>query len=411
VKILQVCHRYWPARGGAERYVQESSERLARDGHEVIVYTTDALDVDLFWRPAARRMSVESETHNGVQIRRFRVRHLPLHFPLTLGLGMLPSRQIDLRLHPPSPLVPDLFRADADAFDVVHTSSLPYNSILFAGYLLARRSGARLLTTPHVHIGEPGSPQASRIFMRPAQRWLLAQSDIVVTHTAREADYLVGRGLESARVRVVACGINPPELEGGDGARFRARHALHDEPLVVYVGTRAFDKGTLHLVQAMRGVWSAGVEARLVLAGTSLPHFRRFWRRQPVEVRRRTLLLDDISDDEKRELLAAAQVFAMPSRSETFGIVFLEAWLYGMPVIGANAGGIPDVIADGEDGVLVPFGDIGALTTQIRRLLDDPALCARLGSNGRRKTLTHCTWDGVYGQIRDVYRDHVPSPR
>jgi glycogen(starch) synthase len=404
VNILHVCHRYWPCVGGSERYIQEVSERLVGEGHSVTVYTTDAYDTELFWRPGFRRIATREEEHNGVRIRRFPVRHLPLHFLVTLGLGMLPVRQIDLRLHPPSPLVPDLMRADADGFDVVHTLSLPYNSILFAGYRLARRAGARLVTTPHVHTGEPGSNRVARIYMRPAQRWLLAQSDLVVARTPSEAAYLTAQGLPSERLRVVACGINPPELAGGDGQRFRVRHGLSAaEPIVFYLGMRAFDKGTQHLVDAMRQLWRGGTRATLVLAGASQPHFRRFWRRQPNEVRERTLVLDSISDADKHDLLAAGQVFAMPSRADTFGIVYLEAWAYGIPVIGADAGGIPDVIAHGEDGLIVPFGDVDALATSIGGLLDDPALRDRLGSHGKHKTLSRWTWDALFGDIRALY--------
>ncbi|MFN8515884.1 MAG: glycosyltransferase [Chloroflexia bacterium] len=59
-------------------------------------------------------------------------------------------------------------------------------------------------------------------------------------------------------------------------------------------------------------------------------------------------------------MLAAASIFALPSRTDSFGITFLEAWCNGVPVIGARAGSIPDVIDDGEDELLVPFGDVPA---------------------------------------------------
>jgi glycogen synthase len=404
VKVLHVCPRYWPCVGGSERYIQEVSERLVRAGHEVTVYTTDAYDLELFWRPNYCRIPCTDEEHNGVRIRRFPVRHLPFHLPLTLGLSLVPLRMVDLLFHHPSPLVPDLLRARADDFDVVHTSSLPYNSVVFAGYRLARRAGARLVTTPHVHIGEPGSNRASRIYLRPAQRWLLAQSDVLVLRTPREAAYLSACGLPPERLRVIPNGINPAELTGGDGARFRARHGLvADEPIVFYLGMRAHDKGTPHLIEAMRRLWRRGVHARLVLAGASQPRFRRFWRRQPREVRERTLILDSIAEADKRDLLAAGQVFAMPSRTDTFGIVYLEAWAYGVPVIGADAGGIPDVITHGEDGLIVPFGDVAALAASIGTLLAEPALRERLGARGREKTLSRWTWDAVFDDLSAVY--------
>jgi glycosyltransferase involved in cell wall biosynthesis len=411
VRILHVVQRYWPCGGGAERYFQELSERLVRDGHEVTVYTTDAYDLELFWRRGYRRVPVREEEHNGVRIRRFPVHHLPLHLPLTIGLSLfVPLRAVDLRYHHPSPLIPDMMRAPFEAFDVVHATSLPYNSVVYAGYRLALRGGARFITTPHLHLGEPGSRRMTGGYARRPQMWLIAQSDAVIAKTDIEADFLASRRVPRDRIHVIGNGINPGELDGGDGGRFRAAHRIApDEPIVFYVGMKAYNKGTHHLVEAMRLLWSRGVRARLVLAGASQPEFRRFWRSQPPQVLESTLLLDYVPDQEKNDLLDAGQVFAMPSRSDTFGIVYLEAWYYSKPVIGAIAGGVPDVIADGQDGFLVAFGDVLALAERIQRLLADPALRDRLGRAGREKVGAHWTWDRVYRDLERLYHRPVPA--
>jgi glycosyltransferase involved in cell wall biosynthesis len=409
MKILHVTQRYWPCGGGAERYMQEIGERLVRDGHDVTVYTTDAFDLELFWRPGFRRIEDLEEEHNGVLIRRFPVRHLPLPFPLTLGLNFVPGRTFDLTYHHPSPWVPDLLRAPAGDFDVVHTTALPYNSILYAGYLIARRSGARLICTPHLHFGEgSGSWRMLASYARPAQMWLVGQSDAVIARTAREARVLASRGVPADRISAIGGAFNPAELVGGDGGRFRTRYGLPgDEPIVFCVGMKAFNKGTQHTVKAMHRLWNRGRRAKLVLAGASQPDFRRFWSRQSSIVRERTLLLDYVSDEDKRDLFAAGDVLAMPSRSDTFGVVFLEAWYYAKPVVGALAGGIPDVIDTGSDGCVVAFGDVGALAERLAALLDDAELRRRLGEAGQRKVLQKWTWDTVYEQLRGQYE----SPR
>src|SRR6476646_7036733 len=78
MRLLHVIQRYYPYVGGSELYFQELSERLARAGHRVEVWTTDAWDLDYFWTSKARRIEAERETHNGVLIRRFKVKHPPL---------------------------------------------------------------------------------------------------------------------------------------------------------------------------------------------------------------------------------------------------------------------------------------------------------------------------------------------
>lgn len=408
MNILHVIQRYWPCGGGAERYFQELSERLVREGHTVTVFTTDALDLELFWRPNFRRVDRIEDEHNGVRIRRFPVRHLPVPFPLTLGFALVPGRKIDLTFHHPSPWVPELLdvpRRELQDFDVVHTTALPYNSILYAGYKIARQTGARLISTPHLHFGEAGSWRMMASYARPAQMWLMSQSHALIAKTPTEARILASRGVPREIIHVIGNGINPAELEGGDGRRFRAKYGIPlEQPIVFSIGMKAYNKGTHHLVSAMRRLWADGSDARLVLAGSSQPEFRRFWRTQPERVAERTLLLDYISEDDKRDLLAAGDVFAMPSRSDTFGIVFLEAWFYSKPVVGAQAGGIPDVITSGVDGEVVRFGDVAALARQLARLLADQPLRARLGAAGRRKVLSQWTWDAVYAELRDLYQ-------
>ena len=169
----------------------------------------------------------------------------------------------------------------------------------------------------------------------------------------------------------------------------------------------ARDKGTVQVVEAVRRLWQAGRPAELALAGAVLTPFRQYLDRLPVEDRRRIHLLGPVSDEDKRGLLAAADVLAMPSRTDSFGIVYLEAWLHGKPVIGARAWGVGDVIADGQDGLLVPFDDAPALADTLAYLLDHPAEGAAMGARGQRKVYERHTWEIKYGQIRALYESLV----
>ena len=110
---------------------------------------------------------------------------------------------------------------------------------------------------------------------------------------------------------------------------------------------------------------------------------------------------------DKRDLFAATTALAVPSRIDSFGIVYLEAWACGKPVIGARAGGVPDVIADGEDGLLVPYGDVPALAQAIARLSDDAALAAQMGARGRAKVERSYTWDKIFGIVESAYKELV----
>ena len=105
-------------------------------------------------------------------------------------------------------------------------------------------------------------------------------------------------------------------------------------------------------------------------------------------VRRANLLdLGYVSEEEKRDAFDACDLFVMPSRYDSFGIVYLEAWRCGKPVIGARVGAIPEVIEEGKDGLLVEFGDVDQLASAMLHLLNHPDLCREMGEAGRKKVI------------------------
>ena len=89
--------------------------------------------------------------------------------------------------------------------------------------------------------------------------------------------------------------------------------------------------------------------------------------------------------------------------------MLLEAWLHGKPVVGARAGGIPAVIQEGENGLLVPYGDPAALAEALGWLLDHPAEAGALGSRGREATQRCWTWDAVYRRLLPAYQGCGPA--
>jgi len=420
MRILHVIQRYWPGIGGAEKYFQEISERLARDGHEVTVYTTDAGDFQCFWDGRKRRLEIREEVHNGVTVRRFPLRHLPLSrwtYPaLRRALAIasswpLPTTGVLFRLARFTPWVPDLERALASApgrFDLVAGMTICYESLLEPAWRYARREDIPFLLYPLTHLGESERSSLRRYYTMRHQLALARASDTVFTQTRLEGDYLARQGVAPERLVWGGAGVNPSELAGGEAARARARFGLAN-PVVLVLGTAAYDKGTVHVVEAIHRLWAQGVRADLVLAGAVTDGFARFWAGLPQANGRwatengQVQLLGLVDEADKRDLLAAASVLALPSRSDSFGIVFLEAWLYGVPVVGAAAGGVAEVISDGHDGYLVPFGDVDALAQRLARLLTDPALAHRLGEAGRYKVLAQHTWDHVYARVRTRY--------
>lgn len=415
--FLHVNQLYNPA-SGASRYFIEIGERLVREGHQVTVLSSDALDLEHFWAPGKATVAEHESVHHGVRVIRFPVRRIPgppLVYPvlrrLMVEIGRLgrPVAPLLRRMATLTPQLPELERYLASAPELadvalVHTTNITLDFAIIPVVRWAQRRGIPHLCTPFVHLGEPGTRQIVRYYSMPHQIGLLRTSDGVATMTGLERDFLVGRGVPAERVRVVGAGVDPAEVAGGDGARFRATQGISG-PIVLSLGAAAFDKGTLHVLAAMRRLWAAGSAATWVQCGPILSHFAEHYHSLPPEERARTRVLGYVSDAIRRDALAAADVYAQPSRTDSFGIAYLEAWCYAVPVVGARAGGVPDVIDDGVNGILVTFGDVAALAATIQRLLGDRTLAGALGAAGRAKVFHTYTWDAAYQRARSFYHD------
>jgi glycogen(starch) synthase len=416
-RLLHIVQRYLPYEGGSENYVREISEAFAARGHAVTVLTTDAWDLEYFWNPAARRVDAPAEEMlNGVRVLRFPVRHYPISsfgyralrraMAEASRLPALPGRNAVLRYGGRfAPLVPAMHRwvrHHARSFDLVHAANISIESTVIAGQTAAHLAGVPFVVTPFVHLGPPGDTRIVRYYSMPHQIHLLRDADATIVQTTQERAFLAARGVPYARMARIGVGVHLAEITGGDGARARNTYDLRGH-VVYFSGTAAADKGTYDLVAALRQLWAEGREITLVLTGPMLSDARAFFAALPLDEQARIRMLGFVEKQTQADILAATDILALPSRTDSFGIVFLDAWANGAPVIGANAGGIPGVVADGVDGLLVPFGDVPALAAALRRLLDDPALRRRMGEAGRAKVLAHYTWDRIVAQVRDLY--------
>jgi glycosyltransferase involved in cell wall biosynthesis len=263
------------------------------------------------------------------------------------------------------------------------------------------------VATPFVHVGQRA---VQRFYTMPHQLAALRDADRVIVQTDIEASELARLGVHRERMVRLGMGVDLDEVDGGDGSRFRTQHAI-DGPTVTFMAALTDDKGAVDLLQAMQRLWQRGSDAVLVLAGPSVSpsSFKKRFSDLAEADRVRIRRLGPVGGQLKQDLLAATDVFAMPSRVDSFGIVYLEAWAYGVPVVGCRAGGVPEVIDDGQDGLLVPFGDPDALARAVESLLADGGRRREMGQRGRRKVEAHFTWDRIYEGLGGIYERLVAA--
>jgi glycosyltransferase involved in cell wall biosynthesis len=106
----------------------------------------------------------------------------------------------------------------------------------------------------------------------------------------------------------------------------------------------------------------------------------------------------------------AAEVFCLPSLHEPFGIVILEAWAAGRPVVAARVGGIPSFTQDGADIILAQPGDAADLAARLVQVLSDPPLAGRIATAGQAKARRDYAWSTIAARLVDIYRE-LPNTR
>jgi len=221
--------------------------------------------------------------------------------------------------------------------------------------------------------------------------------------TIAEATRVILRqaGVLNGRLHVIRCGVRAP-ASLVDPAAARRALGLGDGAFVVgALGRLVPHKGIDELIDAMD---DDALRPAVLLVGGDGPHRAALEERavrQGVDAR----FLGYVPDE--GTLFAASDVFALPSRLEGFGLVYVEAAMYGVPSVAARVGGVPDAVVDGETGVLITAGDVDGLRRALVELRTDPALRARLGAAARHRAMTELTESAMARRYAELYRTLV----
>ncbi len=341
---------------------------------------------------------------DGVLVRRYK-RSLPVHTVHHLLLGLLFDRILRIYFYGPHSIemYGRLF-AEVKGVDVVHLHTMPYPHNLI-GYLAARLFKKRVVITPHFH---PSHPH----YERWCNYWLLKRCDAVITVSAYERDYLVKQGVEAGKIVVTGNGLHREDYRRKDHSRVReelmSKYQLSaSTKVIVFIGRKLEYKGIKTLVEAFEQL-SDNHDVSLFLVGPSSPWFEDFYGKLTPRERARIIDLGVISHDDKVNLLHLADVLVLPSQYEAFGIVFLEAWACGTPVIGSARGAIPSVIGDG--GLTFEYGDAADLAAKLDMVLNNNRGARAMALHGQRKLSDQYTWEKIGMAVRKTYLPARISP-
>lgn len=372
LKILHVITSL--ARGGAQVHLLELMRGQKRLGHELeLAYLKDPVMV----REFADVVPLPLQTHLGMG---------EIQPAALLGRlwGLISSFQPDV-LHT------HLLKADA------------YGAV--AGHF-----GDARVTIASKHNDEVA---LRRHWVAFAHGWLSRLDDRIIVLSDHVGRYVTDVGRAPAdRIRRVYYGINldrPIALEAGAARALRQELEIPvDAPFLLCVARLDPQKGHLALLDAMRDVVQTLPAARLVLVGGAQQATADYSAELRSTAAGPQLAGKVIFAGERTDvprLMAACDIFVMASLWEGFGLVFLEAMAAGKPIVATNVSAVPEAVADGETGVLVPPNDSRAFAEAILRLCGDPAERRRLGDNGYRRVRESFTSERMVEETMAVYRE------
>ncbi len=360
MNILFVTPFFLPQTGGVATYVEEIQRSLRDRGHKVLVlrpgdsdsispcpYNDDGSVFQFYMRP----MWFSSSPIKGLAATIF------YFFPTLWRLSR--------------------FLADHDVQLVCLEYPLP-NVFYFALLRLVKRF--------RIVVGLHGDDVLSLHLLSGGDQWVVKKcirsSDWVLAHSSSllsQAETIVGRlgpnrsylplGVDRGRLRTMA----------------ESRKDFHGQPVSPYVLTVAKlypRKGLDVLLQALCQVKSKVAGYCFVIAGDGPEDARLKQMAVDLKVNDIVLFLGEVPNSDIPKLLSKCEFFLLPSRSEPFGIVLLEAMAFGRAILATNVGGIPEFVVNGQSGVLIPSCNSDVLASEIVQMLDDEEARRRLGMNG-----------------------------
>jgi starch synthase len=260
------------------------------------------------------------------------------------------------------------------------------------------------------------------------ERTAIESADAVIAVSeGTRADVLRLFAVDESRVHVIYNGIDPDFYRPDPATDALERHGVDPGvPYVLFVGRITRQKGIIHLVRAIRHL-DPGIGV-VLCAGQ--PDTAEIGREMEEGVRAAQAERDNVvwigemvSKTDARQLYSNASVFCCPSVYEPFGIINLEAAACETPVVASAVGGIPEVVVDGETGLLVPvelrlddpMSPVDpdrferGLAAGINALMADPAAREAMGRAGRRRAVEHFGWSAIAGQPADLYRSLIDA--
>ena len=405
IRTIQIPRRFVASEwGGTETTILNSSRALLADGHPTRIYTSLAL------------ADSSDENIQGVPVKRF-----PYCYPF-LGLSHDDRREMDKKggnlfslsllwslLREPGV---DLLHAHAGKRlgGIVRTAArqlgIPYVITLHGGYFDIPESQMQQMLTPIRHTFEWGKPLGALL----GSRRVLEDAAAIVCVGENECR-AARAALPGQRVELMPNGVDSKFFAAGNGEQFRHRFGIPAARRIILCVSRIdYQKNQLALIDALPSILQRHPDTQLVLVGpvTIEDYHKKILQRiSSLGLKNHVSIIPGltVNDPLLRGAYHAADVFCLPSLHEPFGIVVLEAWAAGLPVVAAEVGGIPSFTRHGKDVLHATPDQPQSLARQLLCILDNPAFAGQLAASGRRRARKEYDWHVINQRLVALYQD------
>lgn len=403
MKILHVCQNYFPSKGGPQYTMKRVSEKLVEYyGDDVTVCTTNSLyspESTLF-----EKIEPAYEVIGQVKINRQPFNRW--HYPLikygnkvlikTTGLK-LPYNIGKLRYTLDSPAIKRMM-LNTEA-DVIMATTISYDFCNYPTWRTGKKNAKPFVLYGAIHLHNKITDYNDPALVKARI------CDCYISNTEYERAELINYGVKPHKIVNIGTGIDIEQMQCGENdlIDFKAKYNITDTDVIIgFVGRLVKGKGVGILLDAFRRLHKQNKHAKLLLAGGTtdyVPEIKKAIQEEALPI----ILIEDFEDSMKALLFNSIDIFVLASQSESFGVVFLEAWACRKPVIGTNMGAVASLVADGKDGLLFTAGNVDDLLEKISILTADKNLRQTLGENGYAKALNNYSWPVIVKKYRDAY--------
>ena len=388
MKVAIVTYRYPPQPGGVAASMGNLAKGLADLGHEVVVYST-------------RLPGGSSEEAPG----RIRVNRTINITGVQLMYGVLPN-------------VFGLVRSlSEDKPDVMILNGVGhFESVLASEYarFIPQIMVAHGSATMYYRPDRPWYHHAAwKVFIETFGKHMLKRVDTIIALALYELPNWEHLGVPLKKVRVIPWGVTDDCFQDINPEDFKMRHGVGGR-MILFAGNLVPQKGPQLIIRALAGLVSTYPDVKAIFVGPSTPFKRELVAlSEALSLSENVMFLGYVSRIELLRAYAACDIFVHPSDYEAFGLAIVEAMAFGKPIVACNVGAVPSLVERNACGILVPQRDVVKLRQAIRRLLDDPELRDKLGSNAR-SAARHYSWPVVsraYESLcEDLVADYLSRP-